>query len=565
VRWLPLLFACLVVAADGQETVRPPSVRIGAVVTDRSGRPLLDLTASDFDLRSGGVAQAIEAVELHRGSADPAAGRAFAIFLDEFHVAAGVSSARVRAAVQRFLDEHVRPSDRVALMKPLDSQLTIELANDPGAWKAAIETFEGRAGDFAPRSGFEEQYLGRAPELVQASRAQIVTSALRALVTRLGEASTGRSAIAFVSEGFPAPARVDRERRMPDFTAIARLASRSGVAIYALNPAASPGGDPNGRAEIEERLRRLAADTGGEAAAGDQLSAALGRVSRDLDSYYLVAFRPSPRGEGRFYELELTARRRGAIVRAPAGYWTPVTRAAPRAAAAPRPLRVLRRSPIIQSWYGVTRLADGRMRLRVTWEPPRTPPPAARQPHAVQLRAAGAEGGALLFEGTIVASALAEAIVPAGRVELDLTIVSADGAVLDREARDVEVPNPDAPRVVSLPPEIIRARTLREFQAASVNPAATPTAVREFRRSDRLIVRAPAISSDASPVRATARLLNRWGQPMRDLDAIDANGSGILQFSLPLSWLVPGEYEIELRTRGAGTEISQKIPVRVIG
>jgi hypothetical protein len=155
--------------------------------------------------------------------------------------------------------------------------------------------------------------------------------------------------------------------------------------------------------------------------------------------------------------------------------------------------------------------------------------------------------------------------VPAGRVELDLTIVSADGMVIDREARDVDVPHANAPRVVALPPEIIRTRTLREFQAASLNPAATPTPAREFRRSDRLIVRAPAITTDASPLRASARLLNRWGQPMRDLEVIDANGSGIVQFSLPLSWLVPGEYEIELRTNASDTEASQKIPVKVIG
>jgi hypothetical protein len=205
------------------------------------------------------------------------------------------------------------------------------------------------------------------------------------------------------------------------------------------------------------------------------------------------------------------------------------------------------------------------MRLRVTWERPPRAAAATRRPHAVQLRAASAGGGAVLLEATIGALELAEAIVPAGRVELDLTIVAPDGSVLDREARDLEVPSPDAPRLGSLAPEIIRARTLREFQAATVNPAAPPTPAREFRRSDRLIVRAPALTSDASPVRTSARLLNRWGQPMRDLEALDANGSGIVQFSLPLAWLVPGDYEIELRTREAGTETSQKIPLKVIG
>jgi hypothetical protein len=205
------------------------------------------------------------------------------------------------------------------------------------------------------------------------------------------------------------------------------------------------------------------------------------------------------------------------------------------------------------------------MRLRVTWEPSRRQAAGVpRAPDAVVLRAARS-GGVPIFDGRIAAAELAEAIVPAGRVELDLTIVAADGAVIDREARDVDVPEGNARRVASLPPEIIRARTLREFQAASLDPAATPTPAREFRRSDRLIVRAPAMTTEASPLSASARLLNRWGQPMRDLEMIEANGSGIVQFELPLAWLVPGEYEIELRTKQADSEASQKIPVRVIG
>jgi hypothetical protein len=52
---------------------------------------------------------------------------------------------------------------------------------------------------------------------------------------------------------------------------------------------------------------------------------------------------------------------------------------------------------------------------------------------------------------------------------------------------------------------------------------------------------------------------------MRDLQMIDAPGSGLVQFSLPLAWLAPGEYEIELRTTQAGGVVSQKIPVKVIG
>jgi VWFA-related protein len=598
VRPVFLLLVCVCAAAGvgaGQEAPRPATVRIDAVVTDRAGRPLVGLKAADFELRSGGVVHPIDAVEFRAVTAATiAAPRTFAIFLDEYHVSPA-NAASVRETMRRFLEEHTRPSDRVVIMKPLDSQLSIDVTSDRDARARAIETFDGRAGDFAPRTPFEAQYLGRAPSAVEAARGQIVTAALRALVTRLGELSSGRAAVAFVSEGFATGGQSQRERRLPDFQTIVRVAARAGVAIYTLDPGGQPGrrsaeregggtGGPedqgaNGPGRqgpegpgsqanhadgIAARMRTLAVETGGEVATGDALAPALARMSRDLDTYYVLTFKPLQPVEGRFFRFELTSTRRDAVVRARSGYWTPVTVVA-RAAPPPRPPRTLKRSTVIQTWYGVTRLADGRMRLRVTWEPARrvaAKPP--REPHTVTLRAARASG-ASLFEGSISASQLAEVVVPAGRVELDLTIVAADGSVIDREARDLDVPESNASRVTSLPPEIIRARTLREFEAASTNPDAAPTPVREFRRSDRLIVRAPAMTSGEGALTVSARLLNRWGQPMRDLEALDARDSGIVQFSLPLAWLAPGDYEIELRTRDGGSEASQKIPVKVVG
>ena len=585
-----LLLVSLCAAAGlgaGQEAPRPATVRIDAVVTDRAGRPLVGLNAPDFELRSGGVVHPIDAVEFRAATAATIdAPRTFAIFLDEFHVSPA-NAAGVRETMRRFLVDHVRPSDRIVIMKPLDSQLSIDVTSDRGAWERAIETFDGRAGDFAPRTPFEAQYFGRAPSAVEAARAQIVTAALRALVTRLGEISSDRAAVAFVSEGFAIGSQSQRERRLPDFQSVVRVATRAGVAIYALDPGGQPGrrsaeregggargpggrggAEPGGQEKqndgIAARLRTLAMETGGEVAAGDALAAALARMSRDLDTYYVLTFKPPQPVEGRFFRFELTSTRRDAVVRARAGYWTPVTVVA-RVDAPPRPPRTLKRSTTIHTWYGLTRLADGRMRLRVTWEPARrvaVKPP--REPHTVTVRAARARG-ASLFEGSISASQLAEVVVPAGRVELDLTILGADGGVIDREARDLDVPESNAARVTSLPPEIIRARTLREFEAASSNPDATPTPVREFRRSDRLIVRAPAMTTGEGGLTVSARLLNRWGQPMRDLQRLDARGSGIVQFSLPLAWLMPGDYEIELRTRDGRSEASQKIPVKVVG
>lgn len=567
-----LLFVVGVAAAAGgvraQRTDAP--VRIDAVVTDAHGRPLLDLQAADFVLKSGGAALAISDVMLRRAD-DPAAGRTLALFLDEFHVGAGANTARVREALLRFVDERLRPADRVIVMKPLDSQLAIRFA-DRAAMRSAIESFSGRRDDYTPLTRFEEEFLGRAPAAVRAARAQIVTSAVRALAVRLGELAGGRSAIAFVSEGFAAEGR-ERERRLPDFQGIARAATRFDVAIYSIDP--STPAERTDREPVPARLSTLASDTGGESAFGDQVSAALTRMARDLDAYYVLTFAPPQTVEGRFQRVELTARRKGAVVRAPSGFWTPFNTALLTTTREPSgPPRVLHRSPLIDTWTGVTRLADGRLRLRITWQPAKIMNHAAVAPAAVSVRAA-TPGGPVLFEGTLapVSDAiarsgtpqLAELIVPPGRVELDLAILSAGGATLDRDTRDVDVPDARAMRTAAMTPEIVRVRTNREFLAAQADPDAAPTPLREFRRADRLLVRAPAIAADGTKVDVAARLLNKWGQRMRELAVLPNAFDAVVQFDLPLSWLAPGEYEIEVTSSDPNGAITQRLPLKVTG
>ena len=557
--------------AVGQEPRGDAPIRIGAVVTDPRGRPILDLKATDFELKSGGIVQPISAVELRRADASAAAAapRTFALFLDEFHVSAGAHTERVRSALLQFVDAQLRPGDRVAVMKPLDSQTAIELTSDRTAIRTAVETFAGRAGDYTPRTEFEQKYMGHAPAAVEMARAQIVSAALRALAVRLGQASEGRTAIAFVSEGF-AGGRQDRERRLPDDTTIARLSSRFNVAIYTLDPAGNATD-----ADLAARLRKLSADTGGESSFGaDQLIAGLRRMASDLDAYYLLTFQPLQRVDGRFQRVELTARRRDAVVRAPSGFWTPFALPASAASELPvaAPPRTLRRSPLIQTWTGLTRLADGRLRMRVTWEPsPQLP--ASRRPAAVQVRATKS-GGDALFDGKVSSASrsaddnsprLAEFIVSPGRIEIDLSIVAADGSTIDKDLRDIDVPDVRRLRTTSLNPEIVRTRTVREFAALSVDPNAAPTPSREFRRADRLLIRGATLTAAGTRMTLSARLHNRWGQPMRELAVLPFQSDVMVQFDLPLAWLAAGEYEIELIAKDGQTETAHRLSFRVTG
>ena len=141
----------------------------------------------------------------------------------------------MREAVTRFVDERLRADDTVVVLKPLDSLPAIRLTADRGPTRDAIATFEGRKGNLEPRTTLEEETLGRAPALVEAGRAQVVLSALRALVGQLGSAP-GRSAVLLVSEGFAQQPRRLSARGLPDVGIVERYANRYDVPVYAFDP-----------------------------------------------------------------------------------------------------------------------------------------------------------------------------------------------------------------------------------------------------------------------------------------------------------------------------------------
>ena len=88
--------------------------------------------------------------------------------------------------------------------------------------------------------------------------------------------------------------------------------------------------------------------------------------------------------------------------------------------------------------------------------------------------------------------------VPPGRLQLDLSIKSADGAVLDTGAQDIDVPIARGAGPVLLQPQVVRARTVREFRTLSASPDAAPTPSRVFSRSERLLIRVPAYNPDGA-------------------------------------------------------------------
>jgi len=113
-------------------------------------------------------------------------------------------------------------------------------------------------------------------------------------------------------------------------------------------------------------------------------------------------------------------------------------------------------------------------------------------------------------------------------------------------------------------PEVVRTRTVGDFRSALANPDAAPSSLRVFARGDRLLIRVPAYDPSGAAVEVSARLLNEWGHPMRDIDAADGvPGQSVAQFALPLAWLGPGQYLIELAGTNANGIVKERLAFRL--
>jgi VWFA-related protein len=546
-------------AARGREAEDGRLVKLRAFVTNPRGDVMGGLRSSDFELLVDGAPRKLSSLEFSTAPRP----RVFAILLDEFHVAPA-DSAAVRDALLRFVDG-LRPDDLAVVIKPLDpvTLTSIQPTADHELVRRAIERFEGRKGDFAPRTAFERTYLAHAPAAVAEARAQIVTSGVRALAARLVQLSSERAdlqpAIVLVTDGF---LRVSGNREVPgNLQTAIRIANRAGAAVYGFRP--SPAADTTDEDEqrVVAGLKALVTETGGElTASAANLESGLRRMARDLDAHYVLAYE-APQTDNRFHSVQVTVKRRDARVRAPARHPAPVAEAARvnGSAAPPRPLRVLRRSTLIQSWSGLIRGADGRARVVLTWEPaPGRIGRSTVEPESIVVTASTLDG-TVLFDDRVAPVGerreggevnRAEFDAPAGRLLVDMKILDRKGIVLDTESRDVDVPDLTGRRAVILPPAVIRTRSGREFRVARDDPHAAPVASRDFRRTERLLIRVSALDAGGAPAPIVASLMNRWRQPMRMLDPIKPTHAGVTQFDLPLAALAPGEYSVRLTAAG---------------
>jgi hypothetical protein len=143
-------------------------------------------------------------------------------------------------------------------------------------------------------------------------------------------------------------------------------------------------------------------------------------------------------------------------------------------------------------------------------------------------------------------------------------IRDASESTLDTDVREFSIPDLSAPEVGLSTPVVFRARTGPEAQSILADQNAIPAVAREFRRTERLIIRTQAYGPGGDVPEVTATLLNRVGTAMQEVPVTRDHQSGQAQIDLPLAGIAPGEYLLDVRANGQGGEAKHLLAFRVV-
>jgi len=329
-------------------------VEVAAVVRDRDGKLVRDLTRADFQILERGVPQAIVAfdrvsipVPSAPASRGPAASavegprdvasnevtgerRVFVLVLDVLHVAPNRTTA-VRQRATDFIERFVGPADMAAVVSPGGlAAATQDFTSDKARLIAAVEQFAGNKMRSATVEVAEEQaafdrggvaaHGGKDPsDQERAGRARALADVLEALARHLARVAHRRTTLLLFSEGIDYDVSDVLGRVQQYATEVTRATKRavdalmrSNVSVYAIDPrglgsvaadlaetpvfAPTPSvvTGPSVEAEYASAirgLREVSDSTGGFAAVDrNDFAGAFDRIVEDSSDYYVLGY-----------------------------------------------------------------------------------------------------------------------------------------------------------------------------------------------------------------------------------------------------------------------------------
>jgi VWFA-related protein len=566
------------VVVDGNT---PAPLKASDFVVTEAGQPIAIDSARNIDTATGGPSLPVVSSPDDERTAASEAGRILGVYVDEYHLSSGVSLDRARAGVAAFIRTALGPRDLVAVVRPLDSLLTIRLTPDRDAVAHVIENAEGRQGDYVARNEFEKNFIAGAPAKIDAARTQVAVSAINALATHIGQFGSLRKTLLVLSDGMSGPVRT--RGLLPNFDAIARAANRGHVAVYVLHPSfvqPPAAADPN-QSVPADPLAALATQTTGFTVDGvDRLDVALARLLHDASNYYELTLTPPPQAaDGRYRAVAVSLRNPRTPIRARTGYALPMpipAAVAPKNAIA-EGLRIPRHaSPLIRTWFGQSAAGNSQTRVAFVWEAAPLVPGdrTARTTTAARLSLkATTLDGTELFSGSSGPSrvdALGPPIdktelsfdAPPGPVVLQMEIFDTSGRTIDHDVRDLSVAGFKSP--VSLGTvAVYRARAAHDIRDLQQGKDGQPAVSRQFSRAEHLVLRAP-VASRVGPATVTARLTSGFGALIHELPvALIGEARDLAQVDIPLAPLASGPYQVEFTARADGGSATEHLQFTV--
>ncbi|MGE3274603.1 MAG: VWA domain-containing protein [Vicinamibacterales bacterium] len=327
-------------------------VLVDVIATRVDGRLARDLTADDFEVYEDGRPQVIrqfEVVNLERASernpdppgvfsnaAEP--GAVFALVLDDL-LLDGRHTRDLRNWARRFVDEHTRPQDYVAVVRSqVDSGLV--LTTDHEMALSVIDQASGAANfDVSRLTGSTDQAVptpgGDVPQLPDFSelglldqdpalriQAEQSLAMLQRMVEYLAPVPGRRKVVVFFSPGvafdLEALASESTGRTLDAMRRLLAAAREGNVAIYTIDPrglkgstepALGPSPVPAARDAGLDTLRDLATATGGRATVStNDLTSAFEQITEENRFYYLIGYEPTATGGAKARRIEVRSR-----------------------------------------------------------------------------------------------------------------------------------------------------------------------------------------------------------------------------------------------------------------
>lgn len=329
-RLIAIVLAVCCIAA-GQPTFRSgvELVTIDVVATDRSGKPVHNLKASDFELFEDGKSQPIRTFQFIDASVAPVQallppgivtndvdpGGIFALVLDDIGYYA-TETQQVRREAERFLKTMLQPHDHVVVVRSsvdssfnltTDRTQALEMALASAGRRDQGLRIEQPGGD-AGVGDTPQEFDTKSPGAAGRRSFEV----LSAVVEKLRPIPARRKAIIWFSRGGDLPPNFEQTiieglsipmgRDDASLRALINNARLANVAIYTVDPRGmsapdTSGANPKPAAELDELgpHRDLASATGGRAIVNaNDLSGALSRVTVENRAYYLIGYEPTP-------------------------------------------------------------------------------------------------------------------------------------------------------------------------------------------------------------------------------------------------------------------------------